>query len=276
MKKILLFAAVVAALVACKKDEPKQVHAVTFHVHGLVVETEPMNGPRKATTPPLTDEEGNQMTDLIIWDGTTYLTRQQNTDPNFGTITVMLTTGEHHLHFIATRSTELVYSDGVLHCESLRQTFGAHYDIDVTGGSDENVSLARITGLVEIKVEDEVPTGAANLNVHLSDYYKGIDPTTFNAVRSGEFDANINLAGMVGTSNNQWTLNILVPEYQIAKDITYTLTATNTSSDVIGQATGIMATNSNTKTKLHGNLFTGTRSFVSLNTSWNADINAPF
>ena len=275
MKKALFFSAILALiLTGCKSDDPRAKHQVTFRVPALKIETEPMSAPRKVA--PLTDDDGQQMTDLILFDGATYLMRQQNTDPAFGTVTVMLTAGEHHLHFIATRSTELAIEDETLYCESLRQTFGAHYDINVSGGSDENVSLARITGMVEITVEDEVPTGAANLRVQLSDYYKGIDPTTFNAVRTGEFDTNINLTSKVGSSNNKWTLHVLVPEYQTSKDITYTLTATNTSSQVIGNATGTMATNSNTKTKLHGNLFTGTRSFVSLNTTWNADINAPF
>lgn len=276
MKKILLFAAMVAAFVACKKDEPKQVHAVTFHVPGLAVETEPMNGPRKATTPPLTDEEGNQMNDLIIWDGTTYLTRQQNTDPKFGEVTVMLTAGEHHLHFVATRSTELSYSEGILNCASLRSTFGKHYDINVTGGSDEYVTMDRLTGMVVITIEDEIPEGAANLRIQFGDYYKGLNPTTFAGVRSGEFDQTVSIASKVGTTGAQYRLNILAPVYGTESNTTYTLTATNGSGDVIGQATGTMPISSNTKTLLHGNLFTGTRSFISLATSWGADSDVTF
>ena len=75
-------------LFSCKNDEPKRQEAVTFHVQGLKAESTPMNAPRKVA--PLTDDDGSQMTDLILFDGATYLTRQQSTDPNFGTVTVML------------------------------------------------------------------------------------------------------------------------------------------------------------------------------------------
>lgn len=259
----------------CKSsDEPKQAHAVTFTVPALAVTTEPMNAPRKVA--PLTDDDGNQMTDLILFDGSTYLIRQQSSDPNFGTVTVMLTTGEHHLHFIATRSTDIVLEEGILNCTSLRPTFGKHYDLNVTGSSDQNISLDRITGQVVITIEDEIPVGATSLRIQMGDYYKGIDPTTFNAVRSGAFDQTVNIYGKVGMSGQTWTLNILVPEYGVEHETTYTLTATNGSSQVIGQCTGTIPCNSNTKTLLHGNLFTGTRSFFSLTTSWNADNDVNF
>ena len=39
---------------------------------------------------------------------------------------------------------------------------------------------------------------------------------------------------------------------------------------------GTMTIASNTKTLLHGNLFTGTRSFLSLSTAWNSDIDEGF
>ena len=275
MKKALFFSALLALiLTGCKSDEPQAKHQVTFRVPSLMVETEPMSAPRKVA--PLTDDDGQQMTDLILFDGATYLTRQQNTDPSFGTVTVLLTAGEHHLHFIATRSTELSYNEGVLNCASLRQTYGKHYDLNVTGGSDENVTLDRLTGQVVITIEDEIPEGAANLRIQFGDYYKGLNPTNFAGVRSGAFDQTVSIASKVGLTDQQWKLNILAPVYGEESETTYMLTATNGSGDIIGQATGTMTIASNTKTLLHGNLFTGTRSFLSLSTAWNSDIDEGF
>ena len=275
MKKVLFFSALLALIfTGCKSDEPQATHQVTFRVPSLIMETEPMPAPRKIA--PLTDDEGQQMTDLLLFDGATYLKRQQSTDPDFGTVTVLLTTGEHHLHFIATRSTELTYDEGILNCASLRQTYGKHYDINVTGKSDENVTLDRLTGQIVITIEDEIPAEAANLHIQLTDYYKGINPTTFAAVRSGAFDQTVSITSKVGMTGAQWKLNILVPVYGTESTTTYTLTATNGSGDIIGQATGTMTICSNTKTLLHGNLFTGTRSFVSLSTAWNSDIDEGF
>ena len=277
MKKYLFFVPVVALIFAsCKGDEPQnaQQHQVIFHVAGMVAETQPMEAPRR--TPVLTDDDGWQMTNLYLFDGATLLAQQDNADPDFGTVTVLLTTGEHHLHFIATRSTGLSYDEGILSCTSLRPTFGKHYDLNVSGSSDQNISLDRITGQVVVTIEDEIPSGAANLRVQFGDYYKGLNPTTFAATGSSEFDQTVSLSGKVGLSGQSWTLNILVPEYGVEHETTYTLTATNSSNEVIGQATGTLPCNSNTKTLLHGNLFTGTRSMVALSTAWNADEDVTF
>lgn len=275
MKKALIFSAFLALIFAgCKSDEPQAKHQVTFRVPALMVETYPMSAPRRVA--PLTDDDGAQMTDLFIYDGSIEIAHQTNDDASFGTVTVMLTTGEHHLHFIATRSTELSYDEGIMNCTSLRPTFGKHFDLNVTGSSDQNLNLDRLTGQVVITIEDEIPTGAANLRIQMGDYYKGINPTTFAAIRSGDFDQTVNIAGKVGLSGQTWTLNILVPEYGVEHETTYTITATNGSGGVIGQCTGTMPCNSNTKTLLHGNLFTGTRAMVSLVTSWNADEDVTF
>ena len=267
--------AMVAALFACNsKDAPEAKHKVTFRVPALQVETEPMNAPRKVA--PLTDEDGQQMTDLFLFDGETLLLRQQSTDQDFGTVTVMLSEGEHHLHFVATRSTELSYADGVLNCASLRPTFGKHYELIVSGKSDEYITMERLTGQVVITIEDEIPADAASLRIQMGDFYKGLNPTTFAGVRSGEFDQTVSIASKVGATGVQYKLNILAPVYGIESETTYTLTATNGSGDIIGHATGTMTICSNTKTLLHGSLFTGTRSFVSLSTAWNGDIDEAF
>ena len=274
-KNLILCAALALFFVSCKdKNELSQSHQVVFRIPGLAIETQPIDGPRKVA--PLTDDDGQQMSDLYIFDNATQIAHQTNTEDDFGTITVLLTAGTHHLHFIATRSTELTYEEGILSCTSLRPTFGKHYDLNVTGGSEENISLDRITGQAIITIEDEIPAGANQLRIQFGDYYKGINPTTFAATRSGEFDQTVSISSYVGQTDKTWTLNILVPTYGEEHETTYTLTATNGSGDIIGQATGTMPCNSNTKTLLHGNLFTGTRSMVALTTAWNADEDVSF
>jgi len=270
MKKSIILCALVALLCGCNKNEPQANHQVTFQVAGMVAENQPLK------VAPLTDDDGIQMTDLYMFDGSDIIAHQQNTDDDFGTITVLLTAGTHHLHFIATRSTGLSYADGVLNCTNLRPTFGKHYDINVTGGSEQNLSLDRLTGQVIITIEDEIPSGANQLRIQFGDYYKGINPTTFAATRIGEFDQPIDISGKVGSSDNSWTLNVLVPVYGEEHETTFTLTATNAGGDVIGVATGTMMCNSNTKTLLHGELFKGTNSILTLTTSWKADEDVTF
>lgn len=275
MKKYIILLPIVALLLsACKHDEPNAKYAVTFKLPQVSVNTEPMDNPRKA--PILTDDDGKQMTDLILFDGSTYLLRQQSTDPEFGTITVMLTAGTHNLHFIATRSEGLDYTDGMLTCTSLKPTFGDHYTINVSSSSDEYVTMERITGQVVVIIEDEIPADAKSLRIQFGDFYTSIDPTTFNATRTGAYDTSVDISGKAGKSGQSFTINILAPNYGVEHTTSFTLTAKNTSGTIIGQATGTMPICSNTKTLLHGNLFTGTRSFISLSTAWNADKDASF
>ena len=278
MKKALFFSALIALfLTACKdsKDEPAQVekHQVSFNVSNFTSTTEPMNSPRKAPAS-LVDGE-DELTDLILFDGSTYLLRQQSTDPNFGTITVMLTAGEHTLHFIATRSTDIALDEGVLTCASLKNTFGKTVALNVSGSSDHNVTLDRLTGKLIITINDEIPTGASNLRIQIGDRYTSLNPQTLFGVNAAAFDQNVNISGKVGTSGYSISLFMLAPDAD-GYETEFTLTATNSSSQVIGQATGTITIAPNTKTLLSGNLFTGTRSFISLNSAWNADIEESF
>ena len=270
MKKFLFICALAALLIGCKgKDEPTQ-QQVTFRISNFQSTTEPLKAPAS-----LVDGDDGALTDIILFDGETYLLRQQSTDPDFGTITVLLTTGEHNLHFIATRSSGLTIEDGLLICSSLKNTFGKTVQLNVSGSGDNNVTLDRLTGKLVITINDEIPTGANQLRIQLGERYTIIDPQTLYGVNATAFDQTVNITSKVGQTGYQVTLFMLAPDAD-GYETTFTLTATNTSSQVIGQATGTITIAQNTKTLLSGNLFTGTRSFISLNSAWNADIEESF
>lgn len=276
MKKLLFLAAICSVLMACSSssnEEPVAKEKVTFTVSNFTSTTQPMSAPRKAVSS-LSDEDGD-MTDLYLFDGSTQLAHQVSTDENFGTITVMLTAGSHTLHFVATRSTGLAYEGGVLSATSLRSTFGKTITINVSGSSDETVDMNRLSGKLVITINDAIPAGAANLRIQVGNIYKNLDVQTLYGVSPAAFDQTVSLSSKVGLTSQTWTLTTLAPDAD-GYETTFTLTATNGSGVVIGQATGTVTLAPNTKTLLSGNLFTGTRSFVSLNTAWNADINANF
>ena len=270
MRKLLSLAALCSVLLACSsKDEPVETYDVKFSVNGWNAMSETMSAPRKA---PATLNDGeNDLTDLYLFDGSTQLAHQTNDATDFGTITVQLTTGDHHLHFVATRSGGLSYDGGVLTATNLRSTFGKHYDLTVSGSSEEAVILERLSGKLIITVQDVIPSSAQTLQIQIGDYYAALNVTTFAGVRTGAFDQTVNISGKQGQSNVSWTLNILAPsadEY----NTTYTITARDGSNNIIGQAMGQVPLSRNTKTILRGNLFSGTKSFISLSTEWNEDI----
>ena len=276
MRKILFFAAICSALIACSKsteDEPVAKESVTFKLSNFTSTTEPMSVARKASS--LVDGEDGALTDLYLFDGATQLTHQTSDQADFGTITVMLTTGSHNLHFVATRSAGLSYADGVLACSSLRNTFGKTMVFNVSGSSEENVTLDRLSGKLILTINDAIPSGANSLRIQLGQRYTSLDVQTLFGVNAAAYDQSVSLSSKIGQTGHQITLHILGSDAD-GYETTYTLTATNSSDQIIGQATGTLTLAPNTKTLLSGNLFTGTRSFVSLNTEWNADINESF
>ena len=270
MKKVLFFSALAALLIGCKgQNEPEQ-QQIIFHVSNFTATTEPLRAPAS-----LIDGDDGTLTDLYLFDGTTQLVHQTSDQEDFGTITVLLTTGNHTLHFVATRSTGLSYDGGILACASLKNTFGKTMQLNVSGGGDQNVTLDRLTGKLVITLNDEIPSGASSLRIQLGDRYTSLDIASLYGVSPSTFDQNVNLSGKIGTSGYSITLFMLAPDAD-GYETSFTLTATNTSSQVIGQATGTITIAPNTKTLLSGNLFTGTRSFVTLNLAWNADIEESF
>lgn len=269
MKKFLSICALAALLIGCKgQNEPEQ-QQVTFQVSNFTATTEPLKAPAS-----LVDGD-DTLTDLYLFDETTQLVHQTSDQADFGIITVLLTTGNHTLHFVATRSTGLSYDGGILACASLKNTFGKTMQLNVSGGGDQNVTLDRLTGKLVITLNDEIPSGANSLRIQLGDRYTSLDIATLYGVNPAAFDQNVNISGKVGNTGHSITLYMLSPDAD-GYEATFTLTATNSSSQVIGQATGTVTIAPNAKTLLSGNLFTGTRSFISLNLAWNADIEESF
>ena len=274
MKKFLFFCALAALMIGCKgKNEPEQ-QQVTFRVTNFTSTTETMNAPRKAPAS-LVDGDDGALTDIYLFDGTTQLAHQTSSQEDFGTISVMLTTGSHTLHFIATRSTGITYSEGIFACSSLKNTFGKTVNLNVSGSGDNNVTLDRLTGKFVITINDAIPQGANSLRIQLGERYTSLDIATLYGVNATSFDQPVSLSGKSGQTGYGITLFMLAPDAN-GYETTFTLTATNTSSQIIGQATGTITIAQNTKTLLSGNLFTGTRSFISLNSAWNADIEESF
>ena len=274
MKKALFIVATCAIFTSCSSEQdPTQTNEVTFTVNGMEIATE-----RLAAPAALIDDENKAMTDLYLFDGKTQVAHQTSTDANFGTITALLSSGEHNLHFVATRSTGLAYTEetGTLGMTSIRQTYGKHYPLSVSGSSTQNITLDRISGQVVLTIEDKVPADANELTIAFGDHYPIINVETFNGVRDGAFSAAVSLTGKVGSTNTTYTINVFTPTFGTSYNTTYTITATNTSGAVIGQATGTMPVCANTKTLLHGNLFAGTQSVLTLSTAWNADNDVNF
>lgn len=277
MKKILLFAAVLFAFVACKKDEPKQMQQVTFHVTAFEQTQEPMGSPRRAPQATILDDEGGvALTDLYVFDGTTQLAHQVYEDDHdaFGTVTLDLTHGNHNLSFVATRSTGLSYSAGVLSASSLRSTFGKLLSLNVSGNTPaQNLTLNRVSGLLYVTINDAFPATANQIEFSMVNRYTSLNVATLCGVNGDEWSQKVSCTGKVGQSGVQYSFNFLAPSLDEEYTSDVTIRIYNSSNAVIYSVTiEDVRFAANTKTMLSGNLFTSPSASITVNTTWQSNI----
>lgn len=276
MKKFLFIAAICAAFIACKSNDPEgPKQSVTFKVKGFEQSTEPMNSPRRAPQATILDDEGGTaLTDLYVFDGTTQLIHQTNDQENFGEVTLDLTYGQHNLSFICTRSTGITYNAGVLTFTGVRSTFGKILALNVGGNTaNQSVELNRISGLLNITITDEFPANANQIEFIIATKYTKINVESLCAVEPYEFTQKVSCASKVGQSNVLYSMVILCPTLDQEYTSDMTINVYDSGNNIIRSVTiDDVRFAANTKTMLSGPLFSGTGASITVNTTWNQDI----
>ena len=185
MKQYILTALAVAALTACNSEDMHEADAsktveMTFNVQGDFTLT--THDFTRALT-----ADGKDMTDVWVIDyvGTQcqQTIHQQAGDADFGTPTMELGMGTHHLYFVASRGvTPTVNNDAkTITWATVRDTFWKHYELTVTGGTSGGsraVSLDRVVTKLKAVFLDAIPTGAAKFEVTPASWYYGMNYTT--------------------------------------------------------------------------------------------------
>jgi hypothetical protein len=177
--------------------------------------------------------DGKDMTDVWVLDyvdGTLVqqLHQNDNTADDFGTPTLNLSIGTHHIYFVASRGAGAVLNTTThaLTFTSVRDTFWKDYEITISGGTssgNRSVTLDRIVTKLKLTFTDAIPEGAATFNVTPSSWYYGVDYTTgepSEATANGTITVNIPSSeiGMVNesvsifgfSSATEWTTNIVI------------------------------------------------------------------
>ena len=172
------------------------------------------------------------MTDVWVLDYVGSELKQQlhqtSDDADFGSPTMDLSLGTHHIYFIASRGDGAVLNTTThaLTFTSVRDTFWKDYEITISSGTssgNRSVTLDRIVTKLKLTFTDAIPEGAAAFNVTPSSWYYGIDYTTgepSEATANGTITVNIPTSeiGMVNeavsifgfSSATEWTTDIAV------------------------------------------------------------------
>ena len=260
MKKIISTAAVAAlCFLSCSTDEPtanltariktdttEMKHVtITFNCRGFDFSTEPFAETRAL------EADGKTMTDLWVLDypngqtAPTIQIHQTSSDEDFGSPTLNLAVGSHHVYFIASRGQDATIDTDVhtITFGKVRDTFYMDYEINVTATSNgsRSVTLERIVTKFTAIITDAIPEGAATFNMTPSQWYYGWDyvagtPTTATTSQAitinipaseiGNTDESLNIFGF--SSDTEWTTDIALD----CKTSTGSILGTATIADV--------------------------------------------
>jgi hypothetical protein len=226
--------------------------------------------------------DGKAMTDLWVLDYVDgslaqSVIHQTSDQEDFGTPTLNLSVGSHHVYFIASRGQDATIDTDAhtITFGKVRDTFYMDYEINVTATSNgsRSVTLERIVTKFTAIVTDAIPEGAATFNMTPSQWYYGWDyvtatPTTATTSQAitinipaseiGKTDDSLNIFGF--SSDTEWTTDIALD----CKTSTGSILGTATISDV--------PLKQNRITTFSGPLFSANGlTTVSLSTDWQTD-----
>lgn len=228
MKKVLLMALAVCLLTACEKAseqaETSQGKDVQFKLEGdFTFEITPFTRSL--------DADGKSMTDVWIFDyvggSLVQQIHQVSTDDDFGSPTLTLSPGTHHLYCATSRGNTPVVDGEAATITFTRpsDTFWKDYEITVSPSTPASVTVLcdRIVSKLKIVVTDAVPEGAATFNVTPHTWYYGFNYMTGAPVAAqtdavstisipssviGQTDTSISIFTFSATS--AWNSNVAV------------------------------------------------------------------
>ena len=184
-QQILTAIAVATILTACNSDDMHEADATS-----TTTITFSMTGDFQLTAHDFTrslEADGKTMTDVWVLDYVGGELKQQlhqtSDDADFGSPTMGLSLGTHHIYFIASRGAGAVLNTTAhaLTFTSVRDTFWKDYEITISSGTssgNRSVALDRIVTKLKLTFTDAIPEGAATFNVTPSAWYYGVDYTT--------------------------------------------------------------------------------------------------
>jgi hypothetical protein len=275
---ILTTLAVGLTMTACNSNDNDQVLdntpvKMTFAVQGdFTLSTSPM-------TRSLTADD-KDMTDVWVLDYVGGTLQQQlhqsdNTADDFGTPTLDLAMGTHHLYFIASRgqSPTLNTTNHTLTFGKILDTFWKDYEITITAGTSggsRNVALDRIVTRLKVTFSDAIPDGAASFNVTPASWHYGFDYLTGNPTSVTASQAiTVNIpSSSIGKTDQYLSIYGFSSTTEWMTDVALNCKAAN--NDVLGSATIADAPFlRNRSSDYTGLLFTDNGGWtLSLNTDW--------
>lgn len=177
------------------------------------------------------EADSKPMTDLWLFDymGTTLMQslHQTSSDADFGTPTVELLSGDHHIYFVASRGKTPVISttNHTITWSSVSDTFWKDYSLTVTGSANasRSVTLDRVVTRLRLSITDAIAADVSTISITPIHWSYGLDYLTSQPIAHesshpvvidipgsyiGTTDLAINIFGF--SSSDEWTTDIAI------------------------------------------------------------------
>lgn len=190
------------------------------------------------------EADGYAMTDVWVLDYVDGELKQQvhqtSSDANFGSPSVPLGYGTHHLYFVTSRGTSPVLDTdaSTLSFSRVSDTFWKDYELTVTSSTSPTISveLDRIVTKLRITITDAVPDDAATFNITPHTWYYGFNCMTGAPIAATtDATSTINIpSSSLGQSNVMMSMFSFSPASDWQTNVA--LDSKTSSSVVIGNA----------------------------------------
>lgn len=274
-----MMAAMLGALTACEKISVEDAESngggnfdpskkFTFTVKGDFQNPEFTRANQYMTA------DGVELTDMWVVDYKDGAIKQEmhqgKDDADWGSPSMSLTLGTHHILFLASRGTNPTYNNGVVTWSRMNDTFYLDYEVTVVKTSNGNraVTLNRCATKFALVIEDAIAQGTTSVTISPETWFTGWNMLSGVPVASSEYVAQYDLPqswiGSKGATLNMWGLSA-GEEWQTNISIV-SKAGEVTNAEALIEAAPLKA---NRTTKYSGSLYSNaTNSSVSLNATW--------
>lgn len=221
--------------------------------------------------------DGAEMTDMWIIDykdgEILQSLHQTNTDTDWGSPSMSLTLGTHHVLFLASRGQEPQYQNGVVTWTKPLDTFYLDYEVTVVKTSNGNraVTLNRVSTRMQLSVNDKLENGTTSLTLIPELWYNGWDMLNAQPIATDDYGITFSISssmwGRTGLTLNMWGLSS-DEEWETNVEVTSKAGENVNAYAMIPDAPFV----ANRTTIYRGNLYSNqTDSHISLSSEWLSD-----
>ncbi len=224
------------------------------------------------------EADGYAMTDVWVIDYVDGVLKQQvhqtSSDANFGSPSLSLGYGTHHLYFVTSRGASPVLDTdaSTLSFSRVSDTFWKDYELTVTSSTSSTISieLDRIVTRLRITITDAVPDDAATFNITPHTWYYGFNYTTGAPIAATtDVTSTINIpSSSLGQQNVMMSMFSFSPASEWQTNVS--LDSKTSASVVIGNASvADVPFSRNRMTTVSGVLYAQVKTTsISVNAEW--------